>query len=207
MQAKQNHHLSYMTTPKHKDIYDSEIELWLLYRSGDKNALATLYSSYFDVLYQYGKKISSDKELVMDTIQDLFNTLIQKREQVCVPTSVKAYLITSFKRKLIRSKSKIHNTQSLEDKNIFVEKIINTKFLQEESIELYFPYENMIKNACEGLTQNQQKAIQLYFFENKSYQEIAQLMQMQNVKSARTIVYRALKNLNQRLKPFEEFII
>jgi RNA polymerase sigma-70 factor (ECF subfamily) len=60
--------------------FSDEKQLWRAFRSGDSEAYAQLYDAYFEVLYRYGKKITSDTFLVEDCIQDLFVALWRNRE-------------------------------------------------------------------------------------------------------------------------------
>jgi RNA polymerase sigma-70 factor (ECF subfamily) len=50
-------------------------------------------------------------------------------------------------------------------------------------------------NACNRLPVRQREAIALYFFEQLPYKEIARVMGMGKVASARILVYRALHSL------------
>ena len=52
-----------------------------------------------------------------------------------------------------------------------------------------------IQAALQALSQKQQQAIILFYYENMSYREISEVFGMRNVKSARKLIYRALDKL------------
>ena len=46
--------------------------IWEKFKYGDQKAFEIIYNEYVDVLFAYGSKITCDKSLVEDSIQDLF---------------------------------------------------------------------------------------------------------------------------------------
>ncbi len=46
--------------------------LWNDFIEGEKDALSKIYHQHVQLLFRYGKKFTSNEELVKDTIQDLF---------------------------------------------------------------------------------------------------------------------------------------
>jgi RNA polymerase sigma factor (sigma-70 family) len=75
--------------------------LWQQFLDGDLAAYAVIYKKYFVVLLQYGCKITTDKDLVKDCVQDLFIKIWNNRERLTVTTSIKYYLFTSLRNKLL----------------------------------------------------------------------------------------------------------
>ena len=47
------------------------------FRSGDRNAFSEIYEEFSDNLFAYGSKITHDRELLKDCIQDVFYNLYQ----------------------------------------------------------------------------------------------------------------------------------
>ncbi len=56
-------------TPSEREYWQI---IWDKFKSGDQKAFEIIYNEYVDVLYAYGSKMTSDKSLVEDSIQDLF---------------------------------------------------------------------------------------------------------------------------------------
>ena len=56
-----------------------------------------------------------------------------------------------------------------------------------------------MRQAVQGLSNRKKEAIILKFYENLSYQEISEVMDLQDAKYARQLVYRALDDLRKGL--------
>ncbi|WP_343302671.1 sigma-70 family RNA polymerase sigma factor [Chitinophaga niabensis] len=80
--------------------------LWSKVIEGDKDALAFIYKTYFNSLYQYGMKLQPDEGLVKDCIHDLFVTIWLSRERLSVTDSIRYYLLASLKRKIASQQQK-----------------------------------------------------------------------------------------------------
>ncbi|NIJ43902.1 RNA polymerase sigma-70 factor (ECF subfamily) [Wenyingzhuangia heitensis] len=183
-------------------------QLWLDFVKGDSNALGKLYDLYIDNLVGYGIKICGDKSYTMDCIHDLFVDLYKYQSKLSTTSDVQFYLYLALKRKINKKYKK---------KEVFLDpeayqKVVYTKEYtksNEESIIDREAYEEKIlnlENAVSKLTKTQQKGISLRFKEEKSYEEIAQALQV-SVASARTIVYRAIKALRESSLPIVLLLI
>lgn len=171
-----------------------ETLLWKEFKNGDMAAYATIYTKYFPVLYQYGKKISTDPELVKDSIQDLFIKIWNNRENLNETTSIRYYLLISLKRKLLDvlrgAQAKFaYNDQWVDTDLLVVEEI--------EEEELQTKKEDVLK-ALNRLSSHQQKLLQLKFYKNLSNQEIAQEMGI-TIQSVYNAVFKTLKSLRNQL--------
>jgi RNA polymerase sigma factor (sigma-70 family) len=172
----------------------NEIRLWREFKNGDMAAYATIYKKYFPVLYQYGKKISNDPELVKDSIQDLFIKLWNNRENLNETTSIRYYLLTSLKRKLLDV------LRSPQAKFTFNNELIENDILIVNDIEeedLQTKKEDVLK-ALNRLSSHQKKLLQLKFYKNLSNQEIAQEMGI-TIQSVYNAVFKTLKSLRNQL--------
>jgi len=57
----------------------------------------------------------------------------------------------------------------------------------------------ILSKAFQKLTEKQREAILLYFYEEFSYKQVAEIMGMGKVKSTRVMIYRAIKVLQSSL--------
>lgn len=179
--------------------------LWQNFLKGDESAIAKIYRRYVDHLFAYGCHIYPNKQVVKDTIQDVFFHLIDKREKLTEAKSVKAYLFASFRRRLLKSiktnKKNIHS--SLEGDEVF---LIEVDFYQTFDGSSYGVNQSeMIKNFCNQLPARQREIINLKFFEDLSYAEIAEVMNLSDAKTVRTITYRILKKLSEIAGPHKHY--
>ena len=78
-------------------------QLWNQLRSGDYQALESIYREYFSDLYQYGKKFTKDLSTVEDCIQEMFIDIWNSRERISETNAIKPYLYVTLKRRLFKS--------------------------------------------------------------------------------------------------------
>ena len=172
-----------------------EFILWKNFKNGDMAAYALIYRRYFFMLYQYGKKICDDHELIKDSVQDLFIKLWNNRENLIETTSIKYYLLTSLKRKLLDALRSPQ--QRMEAKNEWLD---NELFIVAEDVEddpMLEQKEKVLK-ALNRLSEHQQKLLRLKFYKNLSNKEIAEEMGI-TIQSVYNAVFKALKSLRKQL--------
>lgn len=61
------------------DRTHGETKLWESFIKGETAAFEEVYRRYYSLLYSYGIRMVGDRELVADTIQNLFVKFISKR--------------------------------------------------------------------------------------------------------------------------------
>ena len=171
-------------------------DIWRAFNKGNEMAFNFIYRTYASMLLQYGAQFSRDEYILQDCIQNIFIDLRRKRGRLSEVQSIKAYLFKILQREVIRSinreKGSNYSTKGLDDNFFLVEVSHETKLIQDEYDE---EKKQMIEAAMNQLTVRQRQAILLLYEEGMSYNEIAEVMELNEVKSARKIVYRALASL------------
>jgi len=174
--------------------------LWLEFKNGDRNSFAIIYLRYCKVLMQTGILICDDKDLVMDCIHDLFVEIWKNRGGLGLPLSVKAYLIRSLQRKLLRQLKKrrsgfcqyqVDAVPDTETVPSIEKKIISEQFRKEQKLD--------VQKAITVLTRRQQEAVYLRFYANLSYAEIAGKMAI-STDSIYNLISKAMGNMQQELE-------
>lgn len=173
--------------------------LWEGLQAGNQKAYSSIYEQYVGQLYTYGKKLSLNTSLVEDAIQEVFIELWRYHASLGQVRSIKAYLFTCLRRQIIRS---------IKKENILV---FNDDYLKEDSFELEFSAQELliqaqdkqaetarIKNALNQLTLRQKEIIYLKFFQELSYEEIGQMMDLSQ-RSTYNLVSKALAMLKDKL--------
>ena len=164
------------------------------YRQGDQNAFMSLYDMYAEMLLNYGLCITSDKELVKDCVQDVFIKLISKSQDLQV-TKVTSYLLISLRNRLLdefRRKNYMTET-AVEDIRISsttVEDVENSYILDESSLNSV----RKVQILMDELTPRQRQVFTLYYIEQRKYEDICDIMQM-NYHSVRNLVHRGMLKL------------
>jgi len=181
------------TSPYHQEC--DEV-IWNALKNNNKEAFAVIYYRFFDSLLHRGLQISSDRELVKDCIHDLFLEIWINKIKLATPFSVKSYLIVSLRRKIVRKLKKIHSLQT--EMYWLRQEYVNSKEDQIISEQLMHDQQFMIIRAVNSLTKRQKEAIQLKFYSNLRYEEIAGKMRI-STDSAYNLVSKAIINLQKGL--------
>jgi RNA polymerase sigma factor (sigma-70 family) len=178
-----------------------EQEHWNEMRKGNADAFEKLYSYFARDLFRYGYRISTDHELVQDSVQDLFLHLWNKRHDLEQVTSPRFYLYRSLRNKLIRSSETnrfvFSEDGDLSDQWFPSEKDIETSWISDESNRIQLA---MLHEALQKLPVRQQEAIQLRYYHDFSAEEIGRIMNI-NQQSVRNLQNRAMQQLRAEL-PF-----
>ncbi|NLO00693.1 MAG: sigma-70 family RNA polymerase sigma factor [Bacteroidales bacterium] len=170
--------------------------IWDKFRAGDRHAFETIYNEYIDVLYSYGSRITSDKSLLCDAIQDLFVNIYTYSKGLHTPESLEYYLIKTLKhillRKLCDNKHYIHPEKMPEQ--------FNLKFPLEQA-EQEVKEENLVLLQKELLSLDARKRELLFlkFNSGLTYNEIGQLLGIKP-DTVKKQVYRILDYLRGKLK-------
>lgn len=183
----------------HSEDYEAltEGEIWDLFCSGDGAAFEFVYEQHFKKLYNYGSQFTSDNLLVEDTIQELFIELVRRKEHLSKTDRITPYLYSAFRRKLLRNRSRSSKLVTMNDENSFlIEYSIESALIEEEEKALM---KAKLKKAVDELKEKDREIIYLFYYENFSYEEIQLIQGFENVKSARNLLYKALKKLKERM--------
>jgi RNA polymerase sigma factor (sigma-70 family) len=172
--------------------------LWQQFKGGDKQSFSVLYKTHYAALYNYGCHLVRDKDLVEDSIHDLFFTLWKNRDQLTMPLSVRHYLFTAFKRKVIdltRQQGRFSDRYSESDFEIILSP--ENELIHEQAREERV---RQLQRALNGLTKRQREAIYLRYFENMTYPELASVLEC-DVNSVYVLMSRAMDALRQSFCP------
>ena len=175
--------------------------LWNAFLKGEDKAFAGIYYAFINSLLLYGKKLSRDRELLHDSVQEIFMDLYQKRNNSKVPIlNPKAYLFIALRNSILK---KLQQNRKFEDEELndntlgefnieysFQEQLISREISEEKRRRLH--------QAIVTLSPGQKEIIYLKFEENLGYKEISELMGI-SIESARKQLYRALLSLRETL--------
>lgn len=169
---------------------------WMLILEGNKEAFLAFYEENYQRLYAYGYRLCGNKELTKDSIQELFLELWKSRKIVDPGVrNVPSYLMTWLRRIIGRQVKSIHRQGSktpgaeeqLQELS-YVELLVEHQTDEEKKKRL--------RDALLQLTPGQLRIIQLRFFENKTFQEIADESNLAK-QTVYNVLYKALIILRQ----------
>jgi RNA polymerase sigma factor (sigma-70 family) len=180
-----------------KDNKDLQVNvLWAEIKAGNMVAFDNLYNTFADDLLRYGCHLVKDKYLVEDTIHDIFVSIWEHKEKMAEVRSVRYYLLTALRRSLHRKIKKESIWQLMDYRNeicgispAFIDVISQ---LQDESALI-----EKVRAALDKLSSRQKEIIYLKFYQNLSYQEIAELMGLDQ-KYTYNLASRAFANFKEQ---------
>jgi len=181
------------------DQITNDNKLWEDFKKGEKYALSHIYYLYVNQLFRYGKKFSSDDELVKDTIQDLFFDLIRTRINLGTTDHIYFYLIKAFRRRLLRSLSETKklklSDEEAEMQTANIVYSVEDDWIQKEQLT---EKEEMVRNILAELSPKQREILYYRFTCDFEYSQICEIMSLK-YDSARKQVFRAIKALKDKL--------
>lgn len=151
-----------------------EIWLWNEIRYNNEQALYQLYMQSYDHLFQYGLRVSPDMELVKSSINEVFTGLWLKRGRLVEVENVSGYVFIYFKRVLFRQlqKSKGYRWRAGDinpDRELSEMPYEELLIAMEQDREI----KQRVKFAIDQLTNRQKELIGLRFYEEMSFEDIA----------------------------------
>lgn len=168
---------------------------------GDLKAYGVLFRRYYPILCAYATKFVELKD-AEEIVQDVMLWLWENRETQTFETSLSQYLFkTVYHRainQIVRHQSQLR-TDTLFYENM-QEMLQDTDFYQLEELQ------RRIREAVDALPPAYREAFVMHRFDNKSYKEIAEILQV----SPKTVDYRiqqALKQLRITLKDYLPLIL
>lgn len=185
----------------------SDEEIWSKFKAGHEDAFIYIYKTYFQQLYQYGQQFTCDLDLVEDLIQDLLIDLRKNRKTLGNAPSIKFYLFKSLRRKIARyykNNKLIYTEDILAFRNFYLTPPSEAKLIKNQLDE---QKRAAIEKAFQKIAPRQREAIYYYFFQEMSYQEVASIMGLNHLKSARNLVYKAIDSLKTQLGPHKEKLL
>lgn len=160
------------------------------------DALFSIMTLYYNDLFRYGIRFTADVENTKDIVNQFFLHAWERREKFVTAGNIKAYLLVSFKRFLINDLRKSFPFKSVAD---YPEDPMEHSY---EDYIICFEENEALKKALyesiQVLPPRQKELLMLRFYENMSYEDIAE----KNSLAIRT-VYNKIHLALKRLRSFE----
>ena len=165
------------------------------FQAGNMAAFSQLYNLHINVLFNYGLKLTIDKELLKDCIHDIFVKLYTKKDELETIDNLRSYLFISLKNKLcdeLRKRMYMSDT-AVEEVSISTPTDVEDDYMEEEQRKNEF---SLVRRLLDQLSPRQREALTLYYIEEKKYEDICVIMDM-NYQSVRNLVCRSLNRLRE----------
>lgn len=180
-----------------KDNSQNDYLLWNSFLSGNREAYELIYKNYVYTLFSYGLQFSSDRELVKDCIQDVFEKLHKNREKLKSTDNIKAYLFAIMKNSMInllkKEQTYLQYIGGLQEEETSTELSAHEKW---ESKENEVIMKSKIRHVLSLLTPRQKEAIYYRYMQGMDISEIAGLMNS-NYQSVQNLIQRSFKKIRE----------
>lgn len=174
----------------------NDVDLWLDFKGGDKNALDQIYNDHVPYLISYGNKFTSNNSLVDDCIQDLFVDLWVKRARLSSTDHIRYYLLKGLKRRIIRNLGKPDRDKCFSDfSEMFLE---SNSFVEDSEPAEESPKVSVLQNALNKLSMAQREIIYLKYYAGLKIVDISELMNL-NKKQVYNALSKAMITLKKHL--------
>jgi RNA polymerase sigma-70 factor (family 1) len=181
----------------------SDQELGLLFKSGDHNAFTEIYNRYSGTLLLHACQRLQDEEEAKDVVHEIFFTLWNKRDELMIRSSLKAYLYTAVQNKVIdkiaHKKIKTAYARSLQqylDKGDW----ITDELIRERELSI------LIDKEIAALPDKMRQVFEFSRNNSFSHREISSILNISE-ETVKKQVYNAVKILKTRLASFFILII
>lgn len=156
----------------------SDRDLVLACRRGDESAWEALVLRYQRLIYTIPRRAGLNDDLAAEIFQEVFTTLFEKLDEIDDPAKLKAWMVTTARRKTWRLKSRENRSQKFEDseeaeESEFSKLPDNAPLADEVLIQL--EEQHRVRAAVWALDERCRKLIEMLFYRNEApaYSEIA----------------------------------
>lgn len=162
-------------------------------KASDHTAFKVLYYRYFEALFRFLWRQTSDEELAKDLLQEVFSRLWKSRENLDPQQSLKSYLYRIGHNLIIdHRRQSAHKPEYLEDNPAH-----EPAYLMEENFDLH----EKIQATIAALPEPVRLVFTMNRFDGIKYAEIAVMLNI-SVKTVEARMSKALAILREKLAPF-----
>lgn len=186
-----------MTAAPHAEPFD-EIELSARLASGDEHAFALLAGRYSAVVFRFTRRMLGSAEDAEDATQEAFMELYKNRARLKPGVSPLPYLYTVARRKAINKlrwravRSLVSPMTEADENRLEASGECPRRSLDEQRAEA------ALQRALNGLKPDKRAVVILRFFEERTYAEIAAIMNKPEG-AVKSLAFRAERELRDRL--------
>ncbi len=171
--------------------------------------LANIYTEYVDLLFIYGTNLGFDREIVKDSIHDIFVKIALENNILSRVDNIKFYLLKSLKNRLfdihrsVRKELSLDKINPEDDMQFIIDVNVENLIIEEEDKT---QIKERIQNMLNILTDRQREIIYLRYVQEYDYEQISQLLEI-SVHGCRKLMSRAILTLREKFICLMSFLI
>jgi len=170
---------------------------WSRLKKGDPQALGYLYDTYADKLFTSALRMTTDRELAKDCIQEVFIEIWNYRNTLGDVMHSQSYLVKVMRSVLLKKLKKesritryVASDTLASSEESMEEMIISSDIDKEKKKKLHI--------ALSNLTNRQKQVLEMRFYEGLTYEQIADKLRM-NYQSVNNLAFRTIHRLRSHL--------
>ncbi|SEW53770.1 RNA polymerase sigma-70 factor, ECF subfamily [Chitinophaga arvensicola] len=186
-----------MSMRKDFSTYTDE-ELFLLVKQGHKDAFEDVYRRFWQELLDAAYRRVKVQETAMELVQSLLVDLYLKRETISLTTSLRNYLHTSLKNRVLNT------VRSQLVRNTYQQHVLNDNGLYQPDAATTLQLKELQRHIDESCASMPEKCREVFYLsrrEHLSYQHIASQLNI-SVNTVEKHMVKALKILRSHLKQY-----
>lgn len=166
---------------------------WNDLKNGDSAALGFLYDKYVDKLFATAYRLTKNRELARDAVQEVFLEIWQYRHSITEVQYSQSYLskvlLSLTLKKIKKEKLSVHKEleESLVAPDLNIENLLVARDLEQEK-------KTRLANAIAKLTERQKQVLKLHYTDGLSYEQIAEKLSI-NYQSVNNLAFRTISQL------------
>ena len=176
----------------------SDHTLWNQLRVGDEEAFSSLFERYYSTLVNYGKTLMSGEDRVKDCVQDVFIDLWTYRHKLNEAIVVKAYLISSVRKRIARFNQRDHifsNIKTVDSLDFLFDFTIEDRLIADETTAKKVA---QLNKSINKLSARQKEALYLRYHQGLTVEQVSEVLHL-NYQSTKNLLHRAILHLRKEL--------
>ncbi|MGC4034757.1 MAG: sigma-70 family RNA polymerase sigma factor [Chitinophagaceae bacterium] len=170
---------------------------WARLKKGDPQALGNLYEAYADKIFNAALRMTTDRELAKDALQEVFIEIWNYRNTLGDVMHTQSYLVKVMRSIILKKlkKESQYSTHEVTDTLISPEETMEEMIVAADTDK---ETKSRLKAALSNLTNRQKQVLELRFNEGLSYEQIADKLCM-NYQSVNNLAFRTIHRLRSQL--------
>ena len=157
---------------------------------------AYLYDKHIDNLFAFGSRFTTDREMVKDCIHDVFVKLFAKGEALNAVENLESYLYISLRNRINDEFRRNLHLCDNEINDLCMRPLVEAEEYHAEKMERQMALTSSIERYFNKLSPRQRQIINLYYLEQRKYDDICQIMGI-NFQCVRNLMHRSISRLRK----------